>query len=698
MVYRLSSGMFSHLPCALAWLCLLAGAPGWGQGGAQAAADPATTAAAAIPPLRADAATTATLSIPAVPAVENETGGPAAQPREESVDYGIAAPAYSNYEEGLDLIRRAFMDKDYTKVLVLDADINRRFPDKALPSYYRVRAKMNLARMKENKEGKRPYRHLQDLPQRQEETTTSATAPVAVAGARPSATPPPPGTAAAAATPAAPPLPAATPRPSIPLPPAAPAGAETGLAGFVRRYQLYLGVGAVVLLIAVLAPLALRRGRKGDVPRLGGKTETGPGAKAAAEAAPAGPTDFSPFAAAPEAAPEAAGETLRETTRQEVPDIFAGSVLDDGEDTIEAPPVGVPEKPAAGTTREPAETPEETNWEYEQETIEDFVPPTDRVARPAAPAAPAASAESPPPGETEPAFVSDEPIDLMGAERPPAEAPTPTEAPADTTDLPRLEVPLTGVHSARADDEEFISDSFISLMDEAQGPAAGAPAGAAAGPAPLILPSLGDIDEEEHPAPYQPAADRDLLSVDTETVQPAAAPAILARETAVDESPTQTIHAEPERPRAGGTTEETETGDDELMSISLDQTLPSWDTEDPDQTVGSDTQDLLMVAPEDQAQDKDIQAFHSDETVAIHLPDETYGQATQEQTQPIKEGERGGELFEKTLRQGLAAFTSGDWDAAVHHLSIATALNPDSAEAKDQLREARRRRQEDKIS
>ena len=56
---------------------------------------------------------------------------------------------------------------------------------------------------------------------------------------------------------------------------------------------------------------------------------------------------------------------------------------------------------------------------------------------------------------------------------------------------------------------------------------------------------------------------------------------------------------------------------------------------------------------------------------------------------------QGEDLFEQEYHQGLADFEAGQWGGAVHHLSIAAALRPESHEVKERLREARRRRKGD---
>ncbi|GAB4315297.1 MAG: hypothetical protein Kow0059_07310 [Candidatus Sumerlaeia bacterium] len=51
-------------------------------------------------------------------------------------------------------------------------------------------------------------------------------------------------------------------------------------------------------------------------------------------------------------------------------------------------------------------------------------------------------------------------------------------------------------------------------------------------------------------------------------------------------------------------------------------------------------------------------------------------------------------LFDKHFAQGLEAFESANWKEAIYHLNVAYTLKPHSAEVRDKLREARRRRKE----
>jgi hypothetical protein len=50
------------------------------------------------------------------------------------------------------------------------------------------------------------------------------------------------------------------------------------------------------------------------------------------------------------------------------------------------------------------------------------------------------------------------------------------------------------------------------------------------------------------------------------------------------------------------------------------------------------------------------------------------------------------DLFDREKREGEACLQHQDWNGAVHHLSVASALRPDQADIKEMLREARRQR------
>ncbi|MCE5231378.1 hypothetical protein LLG95_17520 [bacterium] len=95
-------------------------------------------------------------------------------------------------------------------------------------------------------------------------------------------------------------------------------------------------------------------------------------------------------------------------------------------------------------------------------------------------------------------------------------------------------------------------------------------------------------------------------------------------------------------------------------------------------------------------------SVHSDETIAL---DEDTREIVQETAvspeipEPVAvsadgKGGAGEDLFSREYRRGMSDFAGSNWAGAVHHLSIAAALKPASAEVKERLREARRRRKE----
>lgn len=92
-----------------------------------------------------------------------------------------------------------------------------------------------------------------------------------------------------------------------------------------------------------------------------------------------------------------------------------------------------------------------------------------------------------------------------------------------------------------------------------------------------------------------------------------------------------------------------------------------------------------------------IREFRPDDLVAINLgsgPGAPPSGTTHVRETRSTEDSGGEDLFEREYRQGMEAFGQENWGSAVHHLSIAAALRPQEQRVREQLREARNRRDE----
>ncbi len=96
-------------------------------------------------------------------------------------------------------------------------------------------------------------------------------------------------------------------------------------------------------------------------------------------------------------------------------------------------------------------------------------------------------------------------------------------------------------------------------------------------------------------------------------------------------------------------------------------------------------------------------SVHQDETVALDADTQQLMQETAVSPDippPVRppaaeaKASAGDDLFNREYQKGLSEFGAENWAGAVHHLSIAAALKPASADVKEKLREARRRRKE----
>lgn len=113
-------------------------------------------------------------------------------------------------------------------------------------------------------------------------------------------------------------------------------------------------------------------------------------------------------------------------------------------------------------------------------------------------------------------------------------------------------------------------------------------------------------------------------------------------------------------------------------TVSAEADLPSIDT----------TPSVSVHRDETLALDADTRQIMQETAVSPDIPAPSQPHAADARPSA------GDDLFSREYQKGLNDFAAENWAGAVHHLSIAAALKPSSAEVKERLREARRLRKE----
>ena len=632
--------------------------------------------------------------LPTLPAVEYEdvpAGAPFAP--ESTLDQSDTLDRLRLLGELREEIRRAYVLQEFEKVISLSMDAKQEFTDFSINEFYPTRARLRLKEKTKPKEKRsRPYRHLGDpLPKVDMDKIPPPSAFVRIPGeAAPQAGPNKTGPAASGGPePPTPPVEegegtviamAATPRPSLPPPPAIPAARSAWSLDEMgwRTYVTSLIVGVAALFLVLLILLRRRSHSKEEQMLRGDGTltpeeQTGAdilssssfGAQTAPRPTKPGDEELRELepqvAGAPSPATRGGGTTGLGTAEpgQGAPedDVFGLDLgpgpqpeeptdqAGGGLDLVEEDLFGSAEQPSPDIEpREAAGTEQEEDLDALAMAFDDALSGEDSQAV-------AVSREQAPAPEPP---VSDEPLDLGLGEEP--EIPD-----GELTDLLTTDAE-TDLDALAAEAQEDM-DSFAAEQDK---------------PSPGVTETTTisrETIESVQPAPTESKADAPIVSEDL-------------LETVEDEGPSAD--------QTQGPLEDTHSYGEDTEQSGLDR--------DPfEDTASFSLDDVLLDDDEARAggpQGTPAQAFHAGEEVEIELggqsPEETVEPFTETQPpEPFGEETKDEQhqLFEQESRLGLEEFEKENWDQAVHHLSIAATLRPEIQEIREHLRVARRRRE-----
>lgn len=587
----------------------------------------------------------------------------AAAPAAAAAEAVPAAPAirFESQGEARDKIRRAYLLQRYDEVVRLGRAALNEWPEDAAFQYYVKAAEEKLNQPRKVPEKESAYQRMRDKNRDQDIKAM-------LSGVRPERAVKTP--AGAAVDPGADKTPdaAATKAPVKPVqnraplePPVEPASAGSGLAKIKAQFGNPIALGAIggIVVLGLVVVVLLRRK---PAAKQKGESEFKPESKKDKIKSKTVLAEEVAEPLAPAASPFAESDDLDSLFKPAAPQPVAVNSQETSLDEL----FGAPSEP---TIVSPPPTPAPAPEPEPEITLDAFADITPEPAQVGAP------------------IRLDEPIEL-----PTLKSPAPAESPFVIPDIVEPEPislsspePIPAINIAIPEEDPFYkgADRIEPAMIEMS---------------PLDLPSIEETVDQPTSSSvpdnfFQPIMP-DILE------SPSSQPELANTDTNILLQPFTPVSFEPdlnEQTIAQDLNEETITQFPSEETLSAEADLPTIDTE-PSFSVHRD--ETLMLDPEPVIETPSV-SVHRDETLALkeearEIVQETAVSPSIPAPSPELEVKpsAGDDLFSREFQKGMNDFSAENWAGAVYHLSIAAALKPASADVKEKLREARRRRKE----